>query len=95
LNYQLPDHPELVERLVQKESTILVLQAERDTVKELFLDKDGDFAFSSPDSREFILRTIANHPLPSSRPLIHRLYAILTGSEFRVGEALCFDTMYY
>lgn len=73
----------------------MVLQQEREEVKQLFLDRDGDFAFSSPESREFILRTVTPNPHPSSRSVVHRLYALLTENEFRVAEAFSFDVEYY
>jgi len=95
LNHKLPGQPDLIERLLVKESAPLIFQREREEVRQLFLERDGDFAFSSPECREFILRTVATNPHPSSRNIVHRLYARLTDDEFRVAEGFAFDVMYY
>lgn len=102
-----------MERLLLKDSTILILQAERDVVQDLFQSQGVLFMFlyfffsffskhlsidnetTSPDSREFILRTLAPNPNPSSRNLTHRLYALLAKNEFRVIESFSFDVLYF
>lgn len=45
-----------------------------------------------PDAREFILRCTTPRPLAGgSRTVGHRLYALLTDSEFRVATAISAD----
>jgi len=95
LHHKLPDQMELIERLLSKDQTILLLKKEREVVEELFREREGDFAFSNPNSREFILRTWTPNPHASSRNLIHRLYALLSHNEFRVAEAFSFDVLYF
>ena len=92
---QIPGEFELIERLLERDSTILTFDKERELLRQLFLNRDGDFAFSSAESREFILRTTTPNPHPSSRNLVHRLYAQLTENQFRVAEAFSFDMMYF
>jgi hypothetical protein len=47
-----------------------------------------------PDAREFILRCTTPRPLAAfggSRTVGHRLYALLTDSEFRIATAISAD----
>lgn len=48
-----------------------------------------------PTGREFILRTKSPYPSSFSRGLPHRLYAVVTSSEFRLASAVSSDTTFF
>lgn len=51
--------------------------------------------FPPPVGREFILRTKLSRPSDNSRPSAHRVYAVITGNEFRLAGAFTEDMLFY
>ncbi|OQR78540.1 rab3 GTPase-activating protein catalytic subunit-like [Tropilaelaps mercedesae] len=51
--------------------------------------------FPAPIGKEFILRTKFPRPSPSSRQGAHRIYAVITGNEFRLAGAFTEDMLFF
>lgn len=51
--------------------------------------------FPPPRGREYILRSTAPKPSEQSRPLPHRMYAVLMKNEFRLAGAFSSDTVFF
>jgi len=85
---KLNNRDALVDGLLSDAEVDLHGEAQRAVALQLFTTEDSLY---EPDAREFILRCTMPCPLATSRPVGHRLYVLLTDSEFRVATAISTD----
>lgn len=89
---KLEDQDALVDGLLSEAEVDLREESQREVALHLFSTDDEIAGLYEPDAREFILRCTTPRPLAGgSRTVGHRLYALLTDSEFRVATAISAD----
>ncbi|KAF9304646.1 Rab3 GTPase-activating protein catalytic subunit [Mortierella antarctica] len=101
---KFPDQYDLVERILEKEETVVEDGLERESVYDLFCVGGSPLSsFPQPTSKEFVLQTLDPAPEPVSsrttddwdtRPMMRRMYACFKESEARIVESIAKDGVY-
>ncbi|KAG0360087.1 Rab3 GTPase-activating protein catalytic subunit [Podila minutissima] len=98
---KFPEQYDLVERILEKEETVVEDGLERESVYDLFCVGGSPLSsFPQPTSKEFVLQTLDPAPEPVSsrttddwdtRPMMRRMYACFKESEARIVESIAKD----
>ncbi|KAG0030955.1 Rab3 GTPase-activating protein catalytic subunit [Podila clonocystis] len=101
---KFPDQYDLVERILEREETVVEDGSERESVYDLFCVGGSPLSsFPQPTSKEFVLQTLDPAPEPFSsrtkddwdtRPMMRRMYACFKESEARIVESIAKDGYY-
>ncbi|KAI9233014.1 MAG: Rab3 GTPase-activating protein catalytic subunit-domain-containing protein [Podila humilis] len=101
---KFPDQYDLVERILEREETVVEDGPERESVYDLFCVGGSPLSsFPQPTSKEFVLQTLDPLPEPfskratddwDSRPMARRMYACFKESEARIVESIAKDGVY-
>jgi len=88
----LPKQDQLVADLLANNGgeISIVDKEEVNAISKLFSDNRGKLPI--PEAREYVIRALVPRPFESSQPVVHRMYALVTDSEFRVATAISTDT---
>ncbi|KAG0088466.1 Rab3 GTPase-activating protein catalytic subunit [Podila epicladia] len=101
---KFPEQYDLVERILEKEETVVEDGLERESVYDLFCVGGSPLSsFPQPTSKEYVLQTL--DPAPESisprttddwdtRPMMRRMYACFKESEARIVESIAKDGVY-
>ena len=75
-------------------ATNFVIENEEEAEPNTLAGKTSDMIFPSPESKEFILRTVASRPFCYSAPCPQRMYAMIRENEFRLAGAFSIDKQF-